>query len=258
MQRWEESPIKAKANMFCKECGNKIIDGSLFCNKCGTKVGENNNPPVEKVFLNRCESCGANLKRLSANHYLCEYCGSEYYTNNENIIMSHKITEKEIMDVFYKAAELEKKNKFWDELQCLLSIVDKASDNVLFLVKLGRAYRRNNMLQKALECYEKARILNSEFASIYSNIGAVYILTKQYELAQASCQRAVELMNRNRAEYTNDDYAVAHSNLAIAVGMQGQKENAKKYLKIAEQNGYQNGAAVRKMVGIKKGLFSFG
>ena len=62
-------------------------------------------------------------------------------------------------------------------------------------------------------------------------------------------------MNMNRAEYSNDDYAVAHSNLAIAIGMQGDKESAEQYLKIAEQNGYENGRKARKMIGIKKGLF---
>lgn len=240
--------------MFCRECGNKIIEGSLFCNKCGTKIVENSNPSAGKAFSNKCESCGAKLKRLSPDRYLCEYCGSEYYTNNGSTVNSQKNTEKEILNIFYKAAELENKNKYWDELQCLLTAVDQASDNVLFWVKLGRAYRRNNLYQNALECYENAKKLNAEFASIYSNIGAVYILTKQYERAQLHCQRAVELMDRNRAEYSNDDYAVAHSNLAIAVGMQGMKEDAKRHIKIAEDHGYKNGAAVRKMVGIKKGL----
>lgn len=241
--------------MFCRECGNKIAEGSLFCNKCGAKIVKNSKSSIEKVFSIKCESCGARLKRLSVNHYMCEYCGSEYYTNDDNIITSQKITEKELLNVFYKAAEFANKNKFWDELQCLLSITDKASDNVLFLVKLGRAYRRNNAYQKALECYENAKKLNSEYANIYCNIGAIYVHTKQYQQAQTACQRAVELMNINRAEYSNDDYAVAHSNLAIAVGLQGQKENAKKYLRIAEQNGYKNGATVRKIVGIKRGLF---
>lgn len=247
--------------MFCKKCGNQIDDDSVFCNKCGTKVAEEKAPTAEKassaekIFTNQCESCGAKLTKLSDNHYLCEYCGSEYFTNSENKVTSNKITEKEILDTFYRAAELENKNQFWDELQYLLSIEDKASDNVLYLVKLGRAYRRNNMFQKALDCYEKAKKLNPEFASIYTNTGAVYILTKQYALAQEPCMKAVELMNKNRSQYTNNDYAVAHSNLALAVGMQGNKVAAKKYLQIAEANGYQNGATVRKMVGIRKGLF---
>lgn len=241
--------------MFCSACGNKIVEGSVFCNKCGTRVAENHTPPAAKPFSSQCESCGAKMKRLSANHYLCEYCGSECYTNSDNMRTSHKNTEKEVLDIFYKAAEFESKDRYWEELQCLLTIVDTASDNALYLVKLGRAYRRNNLYQKALDCYENARQINPEYANIYSNIGAVHILTKQYGQAQFYCQRAVELMNRNRTEYSNDDYAVAHSNLAIAVGMLGQKENAKRYLEIAEANGYKNGATVRKMVGIKKGIF---
>lgn len=242
--------------MFCGNCGNKIDDNSLFCNMCGARLDRTDNGHTEKVFSYKCESCGAKVKKLSSTHYMCEYCGSEYDINCENIVTHAKITEKQILDVFYKAAQFEVKNKFWEELQCLLSIVDEASDNVMFLVKLGRAYRRNNLYQKALACYENAKQINSEYANVYTNIGAVYICTKQYKQAEKPCLRAVELMNKNRGEYSNDDYAVAHSNLAIAVGMQGRKEEAKRYLKIAEDNGYTNGAAVRQMVGIRKGLFS--
>ena len=232
------------------------MDGAVYCSQCGMKVVANSEPSDKKVLSNVCDSCGAKLKRLSDNHYLCEYCGSEYYTNNENVVTVQKLTEKELLDIFYKAAELDVKEKYWEELQCLLSVEDKAADNVLYMVKLGRAYRRNNMFSQALACYEKAKALNPEYANIYSNIGAVYSSTKQYDKAVAPGLKAIELMNRNRQEYTNDDYAVAHSNLAIAYGMQGQKEKAKAYLKIAEANGYKNGAVVRKMVGIKKGLFS--
>ena len=95
-----------------------------------------------------------------------------------------------------------------------------------------------------------------ECANTYGNIGAVYIATEQYEQAQRCCQKAVEMMNRHRVGYSNEDYAIAHANLAIAVGRQGQIENAKRLLKIAEEYGYPNGSYVRRIVGIKKGLFS--
>ena len=62
-------------------------------------------------------------------------------------------------------------------------------------------------------------------------------------------------MNQNRNEYTQSDYAIAHSNCAVALGKLGRKDEAKKLLKIAEANGYPNGDKVRQLIGIKKGLF---
>lgn len=243
--------------MFCINCGNDIDDHDLFCNMCGTKVTRANSQPTQRVFLHKCESCGAKVKKLSSTRYICEYCGSEYGIDKDHFIQDSKTTEQEVLDVFYKAAEFESKDMFREELQCLLGIADIASENVLYMVKLGRAYRRNNMPKNALDCYEKAKRLNSEYAAIYTNIGAVYILSKQYKEAEEPCLKAVELMNRNRADYPNDQYAVAYANLALAVGMQGQKSSAKQYLKIAEDNGYKNGDRLREMVGIRKGLFSF-
>lgn len=237
--------------MFCKNCGSKIDDDSVFCCKCGTRVTEQGSSPVGKVFSNKCESCGAQVKEVSEGHYLCEYCGSEYYVNERKEVSSNKLTDKQLLDLFYKAAEFSVKNKFWEELQCLLSAEAEASDNTVYLVKLGRAYRRNNMFGKALECYEKARQLNSEYANIYTNIGAVYLLGKQYDKAVEPCRKAVMLMNRSRAEYSADDYNTAYANMAIAAGMVGDMKDAVMYLKAAEDNGYKNGENVRRILGIK-------
>lgn len=242
--------------MFCTECGNKVGENEKFCRKCGTKLQNNVHEPKPLNKLdNRCDSCGAGLKKLSAGHYVCEYCGSEYFTNEKGEVSEAKLTERETLDAMYRAAQFEKKNQFWEELQCLLEASERAPDNAILLVKLGRAYRRNNMYAKAVECYEKSIKINPSYGNAYVNLGTIYILEEQYAKAEQSCRKGIELMNANRIEYTNGDYAIAHSNCAIAVGKQGRKEEAKRLLKIAENNGYKNGDAARKMIGIKKGLF---
>ncbi|MBE6626061.1 MAG: tetratricopeptide repeat protein [Ruminococcaceae bacterium] len=240
--------------MFCKKCGKSINENDSFCSFCGERVVIVNQQ-THKKFTNKCESCGAVCKQFTPSHFVCEYCGSEYHLSNDNEISNTKITEIEILKVFRKAAEFEVREKYWEELQCLLEITDRAHDNSTFWVKLGRAYRRNSLHSEAIRCYEEAKRVNPNNAAIFTNIGAVYIVTKQYDVAEPICKTAVEMMNKNRLAYTNDDYAVAHSNLAIAIGMQGRKEEAKQCLKIAEINGYKNGNTVRKMIGIKKGLF---
>ena len=239
--------------MFCTKCGQKIVDGAAFCAFCGQKLGAP--APQARPMVSNCECCGAVLKRLQPNHYICEYCGSEYFTDQNSQVERSRIAEKELLMLFRQAADYEVRNLYWEELQCLLSAQERAGSNVVYLVKLGRAYRRNNLFSQAVECYEKARLINPDYPQIYANIGAVYIVTKQYALAEAPCRQGIELMHRNRLDVSNNDFAVAYGNLALAVGMLGRKEEAKQYLKIAEENGYQNGKTVRKMVGIKTGLF---
>lgn len=241
--------------MFCEKCGAKISENAKFCSSCGEKVQSKGSSGKRELITNKCGTCGAMIKMLTPNRYLCEYCGSEYYTTNDGEITDSKLTEKEVLDIFYQAAKYENAGKFWEELQCLLGSIDKLSDNVTYYIKLGRAYRRNDMHAKALECYEKAKELNSNDATIYTNIGAVYIFANRFKEAEENCKKATEMMQKDRVKYTQNDYAVAFSNLAIAVGKRGRKDEAKRYLKFAEDNSYKNGDTVRKMIGIKKGLF---
>ncbi len=264
--------IRHKEKMFCFNCGTKLRDTDMFCYQCGAKVAEVKEEvacsqpassfqqavpsaaPI-RILSNKCEACGGVLKEVAPGKYLCEYCGSEFITINGNQVTESKLTEKEILDVIYEAAEFEVKQMFREELNCFLRVIDKAPDNTVLLVKLGRAYRRNNMHAKAIECYEKSISLNPTYANAYSNLGTVYILATDYQKAEQYCRQGIALMEQNRALYTNDDYAVALSNCAIAVGKLGRKEEAKALLQKAEANGYKNGDAARKMIGIKKGFF---
>ncbi|MBQ4346958.1 MAG: tetratricopeptide repeat protein [Firmicutes bacterium] len=188
-------------DMFCIKCGEKLPDEANFCLKCGTKVvlPEGMNEASQKAsqkaenrkkikFNNKCESCGAATKRLSASHFLCEYCGSEYFLNDDMECYDFTITDEEIMNVFIQAAKFELKNKSVEELQCLLTVKEKAEDNVAYLVKLGRAYRRNDMFDKAMECYEKAELINPNYANIYVNQGTIYIKPDQYAKAESYCK----------------------------------------------------------------------
>lgn len=239
--------------MFCVHCGKSIAEGMKFCGNCGNRVG--NVTPKSRFLDNKCASCTAQLKRLTPGHYLCEYCGSEYFTDEAGQVTQQKLTEKEILDAMYRAARYERQNDPRRELQTLLDAVERAPDNVLLLVKLGRAYRRNNLYAKAVEQYEKALQYNPNYAGAYVNLGAVHILTQNYPQAEDFLRKGIRLMEQNRMDYTGDDYAVAYSNCAIAVGKQGRLPEAKQLLKTAEDNGYKNGDAARKMIGIRKGLF---
>lgn len=245
--------------MFCSKCGCELRDADVFCNKCGTKViGASENKGMQQssglqLIATKCEACGApTLKETRRGHFLCEYCGSEYITNETHEVVESKLTEKEVLDILMEAAHCELNERYYEELQCLLKAEEKASDNVILQVKIGRAYRRNNMYEEAMQCYEKAMQLDPSYANIYSNIGALYSLINQYVQAEEYLKKALAMMEENRIRYTNDDFAVCLSNYAFAVAKLGKKKEAKKLLDRAEENGYKNANAARKLLGLKK------
>ena len=238
--------------MTCLSCGTKLDNNVNFCSHCGARVGIERDENESRQILKNCKSCSGELKQLIFGHYICEYCGREYFTNDKNEITDDRMTEKELLDILHKAAKYKRENKYWQELNCLLEAAEKAPNNTLLLVKLGRAYRRSGMYAKAVECYERALAIDPEDACAYVNLGAIYILINQLEKAEMHYKKGISLMEQNRIDCTNSDYAVAYANYAIAVGKQGRKREAKKLLKIAEENGYKNCDDARKMAGIKK------
>lgn len=241
--------------MYCSACGSKICDEAKFCCQCGVRIKEEESTDKKVKLNNNCNMCGGPLKKADKNRYMCDYCGSEYTVNDDNEVLESKLTEKELLDIFYKAAQFEIGNNPREELMCLLDVKEKASDNVLYLVKLGRAYRRNNMYPKAMECYEKAVSLNPEFANAYTNMCTVYTALGMLPKAEECARKAIDLMNKNRIDYTNDDYSVAYANCALVLGKQGKMDYAKVMLEIAEKNGYKNGDKLRQQIGLKKGFF---
>lgn len=238
--------------MFCTNCGTTLQDGSVFCTNCGTPTGyqEQAGTPFQGV----CRCCGAGLRQIGPNHFTCSNCGSEYFTNSRNELTREQKTERELWNIYQQAANLELANRPVDALQCLLSAPVSAYESAFYLTKLGRAYRRLNHYQKAIEMYERALSIDPNNATTYSNLGIIY-LNSDPARAEHLCRTAISLANADRLRVTDSDYAVIYSNCAIAVGKNGQISEAKALLKIAEANGYTNGDAARKMIGIKKGLF---
>ena len=257
--------------MFCNKCGKPTADTDVFCRYCGNKLADVNNDASahdaqsqesesavkQKFDRNRCSVCGGNaLIKIGLTDYCCDFCGSKFTVNERDEVVDSKLTESEILDVYVKANKFASLECYVDELKLYLDHLSQASDNPLFLVKLGRAYRHCDMYDKAIEVYNTVIAIDPTYGAAYTNIGAVYIFTKQYQLAEQNILKGIEVMSRDRLRFTNDDIGVAYSNLALCVGYQGRKKEAVKFLGIAEKEyGYKNGANVRNILGIKKGLF---
>lgn len=66
--------------MFCKNCGQQLLEDSKFCHKCGTPVNENNaNDTTQRKQsyvgeVKKCPSCGMELSSMTA---ICPACGHE-------------------------------------------------------------------------------------------------------------------------------------------------------------------------------------
>lgn len=61
--------------MFCRNCGRSLNPGVRFCNGCGAPVGA---PQVQEAVSHRCESCGAMMRQIAPNRFICDYCGSQW------------------------------------------------------------------------------------------------------------------------------------------------------------------------------------
>lgn len=208
------------------------------------------------LILLKCEVCGASeLKETGKGHFLCEYCGSKYITDENNEVVNRELVKKDLVDILVEADKYEKTKDYPKELQCYQKAIEKAPDNMTILLKLGRAYRRNGLHDRALSCYDKALEIDSSNANIYCNIGAVYCFTGQYNKAEEYLKKGINMMEADPLPYMND-IGTCYSNYAIAAGKLGRIKEAKALLKKAESYGYTNGATVRNVLGIKKGLFS--
>ncbi len=257
--------------MFCNKCGKPTADTDAFCRYCGNKLSNLSNytdasvsQPQEvestakpQFDRNKCSVCGGNeLIKVGLTDYCCDFCGSKFTVNENNEVVDSKLTESELLDVYVKANKFASLEFYVEELQLYLEHLSKASDNPLFLVKLGRAYRHCDMYDKAIEVYNTVIAIDPTYGAAYTNIGAVYIFTKQYKYAEENIRKGIAVMCADRLRFTNDDIGVAYSNLALSVGYQGRKKDAVKFLAIAEKEyDYKNGDKVRNILGIKKGLF---
>lgn len=209
-----------------------------------------------KLHKRICLGCGSpSLKKLGPGEYVCECCGSRYETDERDVVQKSVVTDKELMDVFFRAAECDKKDDFAGELRILLELEEKAGDNDVYLVKLGRAFRRCDMKSKALSCYKRAAEINPENASIYVNIGTIYLLNGKYQAAADSYKIGIEKMSANPMEHSNNDIGVALANYGAALAALGYKKEGESYIKKGESYGYPNGKELRKRFGIKTGWF---
>lgn len=193
-----------------------------------------------------CECCGSNeLERQKDGFYKCCFCGSKYSIDKNDIIENKKITETEILNLYFKAEDFRLKEKYNSEIEILIEALTLNENNALTWSKLGRAYRVQGFVDKAIDCYYKAMTIDPDYAQSYTNIGTAYIIKKNYAEAVKFFKKGLALLDTN-----NIDYATILANYGIAVALNGNKIKGAFLIKKAEILGYTYGDNARRMIGL--------
>ena len=198
----------------------------------------------------QCEACGGSELKKSGNMYICEFCGSKYFLDNQGREQSSVLTETKVVALLEESKKLHESGQYAKELNVLAEAINLDENNSTIMVHLGRCYRALNNPSKALEFYNKAIEINPYEGTAYTNMGTIYLLRGEYEEAKQSYDKGLPLIDK--CEF---DYWIAQANYALAVAKLGDPERAEKMISEAEARGYSNGDTIRKMAGIKKKTF---
>ena len=188
----------------------------------------------------RCTSCGSgNLRKIRAGEYLCEHCGTRLYTDERRIGGDDQEThEAEAAALLSEAQEYAEKKDYRNELRTLAKAMELAPENNTVLLRLGRAYWRAGLPEKALEYYRIAEELYPEDPIVYANIGSAYLKLGHNEKAKEQYEKAIAIIESEPMSACADDIAITYGNYALCVGRLGDRKTAKEYLSIAKEKGY--------------------
>ena len=195
----------------------------------------------------QCEACGSSELKRSGNMFICEFCGSKYFIDDEGREENSILTETKVVTLLEESKKLHESGQYIRELNILVEAFNLDENNSIIMVHLGRCYRALNNPDKALEFYNKAIEINPYEGTAYTNMGTIYLLRCEYENAKQCYDKGLPLIDK--CEF---DYWIAQANYAVAIAKLGDPERAEKMISEAETRGYRKGDSIRKMAGIKK------
>ena len=226
-------------DMFCISCGGLLPENAIFCPACGAKTTMDPKPNELNLCSMKCSSCGSgNLKKIRNGEYRCEHCGTKFYTDGQNPGEDDEAKEAEVAALLSEAQAYAEKKDYRNEVQTLAKAMVLAPDNNTVLLRLGRAYWRLNLPEKALEYYRMAEELYPDDPIVYVNIGSAFLKLGHYEEAKAEYEKGIAIIESDPMSACADDIAIAYGNYALCIGNLGDKKSAKKYLSIAKDKGY--------------------
>lgn len=196
--------------------------------------------------LIQCECCGGNVFTSHKNVMVCDHCGSTYRVSDDERILSKELTDANVYSLLMEAQTCRLKEDLAGEMKALTEALDYDEKNAVVWNDLGRAYRRMGEYQQAIDCYKKSIELNPDYPFGYANMGVVLLAVKDYEGAVKYMQTGLSMIDKDDAEYPTQ-----LANYGVAVGLAGNKKEARKLIVKAEMLGYKNGKEAMETAGIK-------
>ena len=225
--------------MFCISCGSAVPDGALFCPACGAKVTGAAKPEEPHLVSVRCTSCGSsNLRKKSAGKYQCEHCGTVFFRTGEDPAGDEEAKEAKVAALLSEASDCATRGDYENELQTLVKAVNLAPENNTVLLRVGRAYWRHGLCEKALEYYRTAEELYPDDPIVYTNIGTAYLKLGHYEKARTEYEKGIAIIESDPMSACGEDIAITYGNYALCLGKLGDRKGARKYLSVAKEKGY--------------------
>ena len=228
--------------MFCIYCGTRIPEHAAFCPACGAKVAVVNVEEKERPTGMRaavCASCGSNnLKRVGKGEYLCEHCGSRFFTEEEDDVLSPEEKKAKLLAVFAEAEGCADKGDHQAELSVLSKGLELVPDDCTLLLKLGRACAKLHLVQETMDYYRKAEKANPNDPIVYVNQAVEYLKLDMPAEAKPLLEKALDMMDADPLSASAGDTAVTYGNYALCLGKLGDRAGARKYLNLAKTKGY--------------------
>jgi Flp pilus assembly protein TadD len=113
------------------------------------------------------------------------------------------------------------------EEQCL-RFVSADTDNADLWMALGRIFEHQGKQREAFTTYGQVLSLEPDRARAFARQGKLFCEFSQFQAAEASCRRALEL---------DEHDALAHAYLGIALSRLGNNDEARRHAEIAEAAG---------------------
>ena len=225
--------------MFCISCGAALPDNAAFCPSCGAKAAKRAKAEAPSLHSLRCTACGSsNLKKLHAGEYRCEHCGTQFFTDEQTPVEDAESADVKVAVLLSEAYAYAEKKDYQNELQTLAKAMELDPENDTVLLRLGRAYARLGSYEKALEYYRIAEKLYPDDPIVYVNIASAYTRLGHYADAKEQYEKGIAMIEADPMCACLEDVAVTYGSYALCIGKLGDRKNAKKYLKIAKEKGY--------------------
>ena len=170
----------------------------------------------------------------------------EFFNKPNPQVVTAKLTE-----ALTKSQSLTQQGDKKKALATLLEFKNWGWDHANYVLNMGMAYYSLAQIPEAIECFERAIELGPQYGISHMHLGRALFEARRYDEAAAAYTKAMQLIE---ADPQKNNYAqnhpVACAWYGACLAMTGKKEEAETYFKKAEAEGYQNGKALRQVVGL--------